>query len=225
MLPKCFRESGFTGVQIHSAHGYLLSEFLSPDINLRNDEWGGPIENRTRIHVEIIKSIRQEAGARLSDFSKNELCRFSERRTYTRRAVVAAKIIESAGVDNIEVSGGTYEQPKLLGLDKVSVQPKKSEIRKNSTIAREAYFLKYAEDIKKHTTVPLMVTGGFRTKEGMEKAIKSRACEIIGVGRPLCANPFAIKDLFEGKIDHLPSYEKTLSLGWSTPFSVQPLLE
>ena len=133
-------------------------------------------------------------------------------------AVVAAKIIESAGVDNIEVSGGTYEQPKLLGLDKVSVQPKRSEIRKNSIIAREAYFLKYAEDIKKHTTVPLMVTGGFRTKEGMERAIKSRVCEIIGVGRPLCANPFAIKDLFEGKIDHLPSYEKTLSLG-PGPFS------
>ena len=212
-VAKVARESGFTGVQIHSAHGYLLSEFLSPDINLRNDEWGGSIENRTRIHVEIIKSIRQELGSDFPISAKMNSADFQKGGLTPDEAVVAAKIIESAGVDNIEVSGGTYEQPKLLGLDKVSVQPKRSEIRKNSTIAREAYFLKYAEDIKKHTTVPLMVTGGFRTKEGMEKAIKSRACEIIGVGRPLCANPFAIKDLLEGKIDHLPSYEKTLSLG------------
>ena len=132
-------------------------------------------------------------------------------------------MLESAGVDNIEISGGTYEQPRLLGLDNVSINPDRSETRKESTIAREAYFLEYADKIKKNIQIPLMVTGGFRTKQGMEDAIKSGSCEIVGVGRPLCANPYAIKEMFEGKTDHLPIYEKTLSLGpWilspSSPF-------
>lgn len=210
---KIARESGFTGVQIHSAHGYLLSEFLSPDINQRKDEWGGAIENRSRIHVEIINNIRKELGPDFPISLKMNSSDFQKGGLSPEEAIKTAKIIEAAGVDNIEISGGTYEQPKLLGLDKVSVQPKRSEARKNSTIAREAYFLKYAENIKKQTKVPLMVTGGFRTKEGMESAIESKVCELIGVGRPLCADPLAIKRLFEGKINRLPTFEKTLSLG------------
>ncbi len=222
-VAKIARETGFTGIQIHSAHGYLLSEFLSPDINLREDEWGGTVENRSRIHVEIIKSIRREAGEDFPISVKMNSADFQKGGFSPDDSIQVAKIIEAAGVDNIEISGGTYEQPRLLGLDNVSINPDRSEVRKESTIAREAYFLEYAEKIKKNIQIPLMVTGGFRTKEGMESAVKSGACEIVGVGRPLCANPFAIKELFDGKIEQLPIYEKTLSLGpWifspSSPF-------
>lgn len=222
-VAKIARETGFTGIQIHSAHGYLLSEFLSPDINLREDEWGGTVENRSRIHVEIIKSIRREVGEDFPISVKMNSADFQKGGFSPDDSIQVAKIIEAAGVDNIEISGGTYEQPRLLGLDNVSINPDRSEVRKESTIAREAYFLEYAEKIKKNIQIPLMVTGGFRTKQGMEDAIKSGACEIVGVGRPLCANPYAIKEMFEGKIDHLPIYEKTLSLGpWilspSSPF-------
>ena len=222
-VAKIARETGFTGIQIHSAHGYLLSEFLSPDINLREDEWGGTVENRSRIHVEIIKSIRREVGEDFPISVKMNSADFQKGGFSPDDSIQVAKIIEAAGVDNIEISGGTYEQPRLLGLDNVSINPDRSEVRKESTIAREAYFLEYAEKIKKNIQIPLMVTGGFRTKQGMEDAIKSGACEIVGVGRPLCANPYAIKEMFEGKTDHLPIYEKTLSLGpWilspSSPF-------
>ncbi|RZO98778.1 MAG: NADH:flavin oxidoreductase/NADH oxidase family protein [Gammaproteobacteria bacterium] len=222
-VAKIARETGFSGIQIHSAHGYLLSEFLSPDINLREDEWGGTVENRSRIHVEIIKSIRQEVGEDFPISVKMNSADFQKGGFSPKDSIQVAKIVESAGVDNIEISGGTYEQPRLLGLDNVSINPDRSETRKESTIAREAYFLEYADKIKKNIQIPLMVTGGFRTKQGMEDAIKSGACEIVGVGRPLCANPYAIKEMFEGKTDHLPIYEKTLSLGpWilspSSPF-------
>ena len=222
-VAKIARETGFTGIQIHSAHGYLLSEFLSPDINLREDEWGGTVENRSRIHVEIIKSIRREVGEDFPISVKMNSADFQKGGFSPDVSIQVAKIIEAAGVDNIEISGGTYEQPRLLGLDNVSINPDRSEVRKESTIAREAYFLEYAEKIKKNIQIPLMVTGGFRTKEGMESAVKSGACEIVGVGRPLCANPLAIKEMFDGKIEQLPIYEKTLSLGpWifspSSPF-------
>ena len=222
-VAKIARETGFTGIQIHSAHGYLLSEFLSPDINLREDEWGGTVENRSRIHVEIIKSLRREVGEDFPISVKMNSADFQKGGFSPDDSIQVAKIIEAAGVDNIEISGGTYEQPRLLGLDNVSINPDRSEVRKESTIAREAYFLEYAEKIKKNIQIPLMVTGGFRTKEGMESAVKSGACEIVGVGRPLCANPFAIKEMFDGKIEQLPIYEKTLSLGpWifspSSPF-------
>ena len=222
-VAKIARETGFTGIQIHSAHGYLLSEFLSPDINLREDEWGGTVENRSRIHVEIIKSIRREVGEDFPISVKMNSADFQKGGFSPDDSIQVAKIIEAAGVDNIEISGGTYEQPRLLGLDNVSINPDRSEVRKESTIAREAYFLESAEKIKKNIQIPLMVTGGFRTREGMESAVKSGACEIVGVGRPLCANPFAIKEMFDGKIEQLPIYEKTLSLGpWifspSSPF-------
>ena len=207
-VAKIARETGFTGIQIHSAHGYLLSEFLSPDINLRKDEWGGSVENRSRIHVEIVKSIRSEVGDDFPISIKMNSADFQKGGFSPEDSVEVAKIIESAGVDNIEISGGTYEQPRLLGLDNVSINPDRSESRKESTIAREAYFLDYAEKIRKNTSIPLMVTGGFRTKEGMESAINSGACEIIGIGRPLCANPLAIKELFEGKLINYPDMKK-----------------
>ena len=140
-------------------------------------------------------------------------------------SIIVAKMLESAGVDIIEISGGTYEQPKLIGVDDLTINPERSEQRKESTIAREAYFLEYAKDIRKAVSLPLMVTGGFRTKEGIEDALQSNICQIIGIGRPLCADPYCVKKMIAGQLDILPSFEKTLSLGPSilspsSPFTI-----
>ena len=222
---KIARETGFTGVQFHSAHGYLLSEFLSPDINNRNDAWGGDIENRARIHLEIIKRCREEVGEDFPISVKMNSADFQKGGFSADDSIIVAKMLESAGVDIIEISGGTYEQPKLIGVDDLTINPERSEQRKESTIAREAYFLEYAKDIRKAVSLPLMVTGGFRTKEGIEDALKSNICQIIGIGRPLCADPYCVKKMIAGDLEILPSFEKTLSLGPSilspsSPFTI-----
>ena len=222
---KIARETGFTGVQFHSAHGYLLSEFLSPDINNRNDAWGGDIENRARIHLEIIKRCREEVGEDFPISVKMNSADFQKGGFAADDSIIVAKMLESAGVDIIEISGGTYEQPKLIGVDDLTINPERSEQRKESTIAREAYFLEYAKDIRKAVSLPLMVTGGFRTKEGIEDALKSNICQIIGIGRPLCADPYCVKKMIAGELKILPSFEKTLSLGPSifspsSPFTI-----
>lgn len=209
---KIARDTGFTGVQFHSAHGYLLSEFLSPDINNRTDAWGGSIENRTRIHLEIIKRCRQEVGEDFPISVKLNSADFQKGGFSPNESIKVAQMLENAGVDIIEISGGTYEQPKLIGVE-ASINPKRSEKRKESTIAHEAYFLEYAQDIRKAVSIPLMVTGGFRTREGINDALQSNVCQIVGIGRPLCADPYCIKKMISGELETLPSFEKTLSLG------------
>ena len=210
---KIARETGFTGVQFHSAHGYLLSEFLSPDINTRDDAWGGSLENRSRMHLEIIKKCRAEVGDDSPISMKLNSADFQKGGFSENESIEVAKILEDAGLDLLEISGGTYEQPKLIGADHISINPERSEIRRESTIAREAYFLEYADQIRKAVSMPLMVTGGFRTKEGIENALRSSICQIVGVGRPLCADPLCIKKMIDGELEILPSVEKTLSLG------------
>ena len=181
---KIARETGFTGIQLHSAHGYLLSEFLSPDINTRNDAWGGSIENRARVHLEIIKRCRAEVGSDFPISMKLNSADFQKGGFTADESIQVAKMVESAGLDLIEISGGTYEQPRLIGVDNISINPKRSEVRKESTIAREAYFLEYAKNIREAVSLPLMVTGGFRSKQGIENALDSHVCQIVGVGRP-----------------------------------------
>ena len=222
---KIARETGFTGVQFHSAHGYLLSEFLSPDINNRTDAWGGSIENRARIHLEIIKKCRKEVGKDFPISVKLNSADFQKGGFTPNESIQVAKMLEDAGIDIIEISGGTYEQPKLIGVDDLTINPKRSEQRKESTIAREAYFLEYAQDIRKAVSLPLMVTGGFRTRAGIEDALQSNVCQMIGIGRPLCADPYCVKKMIAGELDVLPSFEKTLTLGPSilspsSPFTI-----
>jgi 2,4-dienoyl-CoA reductase-like NADH-dependent reductase (Old Yellow Enzyme family) len=222
---KIARDTGFTGVQFHSAHGYLLSEFLSPDINNRTDAWGGSLENRARIHIEIINKCRKEVGEDFPISVKLNSADFQKGGFTADESIQVAQMLEDAGVDIIEISGGTYEQPKLIGVDDLTINPKRSEERKESTIAREAYFFEYAQDIRKAVSLSLMVTGGFRTKEGIEDALQSNVCQMVGIGRPLCADPYCIKKMIAGEIEILPSFEKTLSLGPSilspsSPFTI-----
>tara|TARA_B100001027_G_scaffold215893_1_gene190855 strand:+ start:4106 stop:5416 length:1311 start_codon:yes stop_codon:yes gene_type:complete len=210
---KVAQDTGFTGIQIHSAHGYLMSEFLSPDINKRNDEWGGSLENRSRILLRIINGCREALGDDYPISVKLNSADFQKGGFSAEDSSKVASMLSDAKIDLLEISGGTYEQPRLLGLDTVSINPKRSETRKESTIAREAYFLAYTEEIKKVIDIPLMVTGGFRSRLAMETAINQGACEIVGIGRPLCSDPMSVKKLLDRSIDVLPTFEKTLSIG------------
>ena len=136
-------------------------------------------------------------------------------------AIQVARWLDAEAVDLLEISGGTYEQPRLVGLDDLTLHPEKSEPRRQSTIAREAYFLDYAGDIRKSVTMPLMVTGGFRSAAGMAAALAAGACDVIGIARPLCTDPDAPRRLLDGSVAAIPSFEKSLRIGpgWLGPHS------
>ena len=155
---KIAQDTGFTGIQIHSAHGYLMSEFLSPDINRREDQWGGSLENRSRILLRIINGCRKELGENFPISVKLNSADFQKGGFSAEDSSKVAAMLSDAKIDLLEISGGTYEQPRLLGLDSVSINPKRSEARKVSTIAREAYFLAYTEEIKKGKLVAVLYT-------------------------------------------------------------------
>ncbi|EXB45163.1 NADH:flavin oxidoreductase/NADH oxidase family protein [Acinetobacter sp. 1000160] len=170
-------KAGFEGVQCHGAHGYLISQFLSPLTNKRTDQWGGSIENRMRFLLEIYKAVRAVTSENFIISVKLNSADFQRGGITEEDVITVFKAIDAAGVDIIEISGGTYEAPAMAGA--------KAEKRKASTIAREAYFLEFAEKIREHVSCKLMVTGGFRTVEGMNAALQSGACDFIGIARPL----------------------------------------
>lgn len=183
-------KAGFEGVQLHGAHGYLISQFLSPLTNKRQDQWGGCIENRMRLLLEAYKAVRAATSKNFIISVKLNSADF-QRGGITEDEVIAVfKAIDAAGIDLIEVSGGTYEAPAMAGV--------KADKRKVSTIAREAYFLDFAENIRKQIKCHLMVTGGFRTAEGMNAALDSGACEFIGIARPLAVEPDVTNRLIAG---------------------------
>ena len=184
-------KAGFEGVQLHGAHGYLISQFLSPLTNKRQDQWGGSIENRMRFLLEIYQAVRAATSDQFIISVKLNSADF-QRGGITEEEVVAVfKAIDAAGIDLIEISGGTYEAPAMAGA--------KEDKRKASTIAREAYFLDFAEKIRKEVKCHLMVTGGFRTVEGMNAALDSGACEFIGIARPLAVETDLTDRLIAGQ--------------------------
>ncbi|MDK1682893.1 NADH:flavin oxidoreductase/NADH oxidase family protein [Acinetobacter terrestris] len=184
-------KAGFEGVQLHGAHGYLISQFLSPLTNKRQDQWGGSIENRMRFLLEIYKAVRAATSDQFIISVKLNSADF-QRGGITEDEVIAVfKAIDEAGIDLIEISGGTYEAPAMAGA--------KADKRKVSTIAREAYFLDFAENIRKQVKCHLMVTGGFRTVAGMNAALDSGACEFIGIARPLAVETDLTDRLIAGQ--------------------------
>ncbi|MEM7781284.1 MAG: NADH:flavin oxidoreductase/NADH oxidase family protein [Pseudomonadota bacterium] len=203
------KEVGFSGVQIHGAHGYLISQFLSPRSNLRDDKWGGALENRARLLLEIVAQSREAVGADFPIAVKLNSADFQKGGFAFEDSMQVVQWLEERGVDLIEISGGTYEQPKLLGIE--GVEPADDPDVAASTVAREAYFVDFAKAMQDATNVPLMVTGGFRSRVAMEQAVTSGAADVVGLGRPLCVDPEGAKTILEGA-DGLPSIEQELSL-------------
>lgn len=214
------RDCGFSGVQIHSAHGYLLSSFLSPITNLRTDAWGGSIENRARMLLETLRATRNAVGADFPVAVKLNSDDFRKGGFSHDECLQVVQMLNGANVDLLEISGGTYEQPKQLGF---TGRGKDARPQREST--REAYFLDYAAAICKIAEMPLMVTGGFRTRAGMEAAISSGDCDVIGLGRPLCTHPDVPKKLLAGDMAQAPAYERELVLQRTGMFSpTSPIL-
>ena len=211
------REAGFTGVQIHAAHGYLLSQFLSPLANQRSDAWGGSLENRSRFLVETVQAVRRAVGDDFGVGVKLNSADFQKGGFAFDDCITVAAMLAELKVDLLELSGGTYEQPAMMDFAGMTPpeQPKQA-----STRAREAYFVDLAKALMAGRTPPLLVTGGFRSLAGMETALES-GIAMVGIARPLCATPDAVADLLDGQSDELPRPEQALRIGpgWLGPNS------
>jgi len=210
---KAVKEAGFTGVQVHGAHGYLLSSFLSPRANQRDDIYGGSLENRARFLLETVAAVRETVGDDFPVSVKLNSADFQRGGFRFEDSLQVAQWLGEAGLDLLEISGGNYEQPKLLGVE--GLESEETQNVAPSTAKREAYFVDFALAMQEKVTVPLMVTGGFRSRETMDYALESGAADIIGIGRPLCHMPDAVNQLLGG-LDRLPSPENELALipGW-----------
>ncbi len=217
------REAGFTGVQAHSAHGYLLSEFLSPRVNQRTDEYGGELINRARALLEVVASMRAAVGPDFPVAVKLNSADFQKGGFAFEDSLQVAHWLEEAGVDLVEISGGTYEQPKLLGLAGMEEEEEQNVAR--STRMREAYFVDFARAMQDKVSIPLMVTGGFRRRAAMEQAVESGSADLVGLGRPLCVDTDGPSRLLAG-LEQLPRYEDDLSLlpGWLSFLTRIPLV-
>ncbi|MEW5734487.1 MAG: NADH:flavin oxidoreductase/NADH oxidase family protein [Thermodesulfobacteriota bacterium] len=181
------KKAGFTGVQVHGAHGYLVSQFLSPRTNIRTDQWGGSIENRMRFLLRICDGLRAALGSGFPVAVKLNSADFQHGGFSDQDAVIVAQALEKQGVDLLEISGGSYESPAMTG----RLTPGKDR-------DREAYFLDFAQRLRSSISIPLALTGGFRTARGMAAAVSSGAIDMAGVARPLCVDPDMPRKIFSG---------------------------
>lgn len=209
------RDAGFTGVQIHAAHGYLISQFLSPLANHRDDEWGGSLENRARFLLETVRRVRGAVGPEFPISVKLNSADFQRGGFAFDESLEVARWLEEAGLDLLEISGGSYEQPAMMDMDGIDGPAEPVQVAA-STGAREAYFVDFAKAMKAELkALPMMVTGGFRSRTAMDHALGTCAADVVGIARPLCGAPDACNDLLSGSAG-LPCFEKQLSLlpGW-----------
>jgi 2,4-dienoyl-CoA reductase-like NADH-dependent reductase (Old Yellow Enzyme family) len=179
--------AGFSGVELHAAHGYLLSQFLSPKVNQRTDKWGGSVENRARILLEIVDAIRAAVSSSFALGIKINAGDFIKGGLEPAEARTTLRLLDGRGIDFVEVSGGTFERNVSFG-DGLSA----------STRQREGYFVELAQDARGATRIPLIVTGGLRSRDGMERALREGACDLIGLARPLAIEPDLPRHLLDG---------------------------
>lgn len=217
------REAGFTGVQVHSAHGYLLSSFLSPLANRRSDAWGGSLENRARMLLEVVRATRAAVGADFAIGVKLNSADFQRGGFDFADSLAVARWLQAEGVDLLEISGGSYEQPRMMDSDGLT-PPDMPDVPASSR-AREAYFIDYAVAIRQAVSLPLMVTGGIRSAAAMQSAIKDDGIDMIGLGRPLCVETDAPARILAGG-SIVDRWESSLRLGEGLfgPASPVPLL-
>ena len=169
--------AGFDGVEVHAAHGYLLSQFLSPLANRRTDQWGGSLQNRARILLDVVRAIRSQVSSSCAVAVKLNSADFQRGGFDVDDARQVIAMLEPLGVDLVELSGGNYESPAMAG--------RAADAR---TQAREAYFLELATDLAKTSPLPLMLTGGITRRDTAEKAL-TNGVAIIGMATALAVTP------------------------------------
>ncbi|PVM88570.1 NADH:flavin oxidoreductase/NADH oxidase family protein [Caulobacter endophyticus] len=169
--------AGFTGVEIHAAHGYLLSQFLSPLANHRQDRWGGSLENRARLLLDVVRGVRAAVTPSFAVAVKLNSADFQRGGFSPEDARAVVKMLNGLGVDLVELSGGSYEAPAMMGSS-----------RDERTLGREAYFLEFAREIGKVAAMPLMVTGGIKRREVAQKVVES-GVDMAGIATALAIEP------------------------------------
>jgi 2,4-dienoyl-CoA reductase-like NADH-dependent reductase (Old Yellow Enzyme family) len=181
------KSAGFNGVQIHAAHGYLLSQFLSPAFNRRTDDYGGSIRNRSRIHLEILQAIRKVVGNNYPVLIKMNCRDFAENGLSLEDSLVAAGLLADAGLDAIEMSGGLLTGGKL--------SPSRSRIDSED---KEAYFREELRAFKKQIRIPLILVGGIRSFGVADELVEEGAADYISMSRPFIWEPDLIARWKEG---------------------------
>ncbi len=180
------KRAGFDGVQLHAAHGYLLSSFLSPHTNRRADEWGGPVENRARALVEVLRGVKAASGRDFPVIVKLNSTDFLEGGLVLDDAVRVARMLEAEGIDGIEVSGGMAES----GRGSVWAGLRSED--------EEGYFVENAARIKRAVRVPVFGLGGIRTLAVAERIVREGRADLVSLSRPLIRDPFLVKHFREG---------------------------
>ena len=170
-------KAGFNGVQIHAAHGYLLAQFLSPLTNKRDDKWGGSLENRARLLLEITKSVKAHCSESFSVSIKLNSADFQRGGFEPSDAQAVVNMLSTLKVDFVELSGGSYEAPAMQG-----------QAGDERTLAREAYFLEFAKAISEQSTIPIMTTGGISRLDVANKVISSGVA-LVGMATALAYQP------------------------------------
>ncbi|MET7510088.1 NADH:flavin oxidoreductase/NADH oxidase family protein [Streptomyces albidoflavus] len=170
-------EAGFDGVEVHAAHGYLLSQFLSPLVNTRTDRWGGSLENRARMLLDIVRAVREAVSPTFAVAVKLNSADFQRGGFDADDARRVIKMLEPLGVDLVELSGGSYESPAMTG--------RSTDTR---TQAREAYFLDLAKDLVRTSPLPLMLTGGITRRATAQRVLDSGVA-VVGMGTALAVTP------------------------------------
>ncbi len=203
-------DAGFHGVQIHAAHGYLLSQFLSPDANRRTDQYGGSLENRTRILLEIIERVRSAMGPQhivsvklnSSDFTTGGF-------SHEDALKVVAMLCQQGIIDLIELSGGNYESIAMVAGPQQSTRTKQ----------REGYFREFSKDASRLVSSfshrpAIMLTGGMRTLSVVEKVLSEKEADFVGIARPFALEPTLAKDMINGTVIGAsllsPAYNKNM---------------
>jgi 2,4-dienoyl-CoA reductase-like NADH-dependent reductase (Old Yellow Enzyme family) len=176
------RQAGFDGIQIHAGHGYLLSEFLSPHFNKRNDAYGSSLENRTRFLLEVFDKIRARAGKDFAVLVKLNSEDFLENGLQMDEMVSVSQMLEAKGIDAIEISGGTPLSGKKI--------PSREGILK--TEEEEVYYRKAASQFKKMVKVPLILVGGIRSFGVAERLVDEGLADYIALSRPLIREPHLV---------------------------------
>jgi 2,4-dienoyl-CoA reductase-like NADH-dependent reductase (Old Yellow Enzyme family) len=174
---KRAEEAGFDGVEIHAAHGYLLAQFLSPLTNKRDDKWGGSLENRARLLMDIVKSVKAACGKGFAIAVKLNSADFQRGGFDIEDAEQVVHMLGELNIDLVELSGGSYEAPAMQG-----------RTADNRTLAREAYFLEFACKIAENVSLPIMTTGGVRRYDVAKQVVDS-GVQLVGMASALALTP------------------------------------
>jgi 2,4-dienoyl-CoA reductase-like NADH-dependent reductase (Old Yellow Enzyme family) len=183
------KQAGFDAVQIHAAHGFLLSQFLSPAFNKRSDDYGGDLANRARFLLEVVRSIRESVGPAYPVLIKINSEDFLAGGMSSPEAVEVSGWLEQASIDALEFSGGTADSPEKF----LPVRPGLLK-----TPEEEVYYRKAARLYKQKVTIPLILVGGIRSYEVAEELVREGTADYISMSRPLICEPGLVKRWWEG---------------------------